>query len=81
MNKQQLENLLILLTHVASFTDNVESLTDIENNVCFAGLNISDSECVLNIYNVFAGMDGIQNISIDLNRDSVCQFEQQLIRE
>lgn len=82
MNKQQLENLLILLAHVASFTDSVESLTDTENNDCFAGLIIRNSECILKVYNDYAGyMDGIQEIIINLDRDSVRQFEQQLIRE
>ena len=82
MNKQQLENLLILLTHVASFTNRTESLTNTENNDCFAGLIIRNSECILKVYNDYAGyMDGIQDISINLDSDSVAQFEQQLIRE
>lgn len=82
MNRQQLENLLILLNYIASLdNDSEQSLIDIESNSVFAGITIQHQDCIVSIYNSFAGMDGIQQIAIDLNSNPIAQFDRELITE
>lgn len=83
MNKQQLNNLLLLLAYISTIDQtNEQSLTDIENNTVFAGLIIRNGECILKVFNDYAGyMDGIQDIIISLEGDVISQFKEQLIAE
>lgn len=66
MNKKQLDCLLSILNFCLELSEYKDSLTDIESNSVFAGIELVDSKCNLSLFGSPC-MDGIGTIELDLN--------------